>query len=234
MVRALLVTIAAVQVFAFAAKAQQVEVIYFGGYGATKKQMECWERGARANSRFNSDYKFRGHAYPAGSSSSFAGAVNGASRTISQIVKEINANPKKRYVVVGHSSGAAISNTVASRVKNPKQIDLVNLDGFSPSSKLQNSVASSTCMYAVGKGGRLSRNAGAMQRSCGQRAKAYRDTSGCTTPWCLHFAVVNTKASAGNYNTCSTNLSFLDHVNRAADLRESRRSNSTVRAVGNR
>ena len=213
--------------------AQETEVIYFGGYGASPAQMSCWEEGARNNSAYSSTHTFRGIPYPAGASSGSASAVQVGSAAIKKVVDEINRNPNKRYVIVGHSSGAALSNQVAGLVRNPSQIELVNLDGFSPSAALQKRVKS-TCWYAQNqRAGLQSNNASSMRSNC-QNSRSY-EAPHCTTKWCLHFSLVNKRTPAGlgtdfkanGYKTCSTNLDYLASSPGAGVRTESRSSSRT-------
>jgi hypothetical protein len=217
----------------FHADAQEAEVIYFGGYGASQAQMGCWEEGARNNPTYRSAYSFRGVPYPVGASAGSASAVQVGSATIKKIVDEINRNPNKRYVIVGHSSGAALSNQVAQLVRNPSQIELVNLDGFAPSAALQKRVKS-TCWYAQNKrAGLLSNNASSMKSNC-QNSRSY-EAPHCQTKWCLHFSLVNKRTPAGlgtdfkanGYNTCSTNLDYLANATSGAVRSESSSSPRT-------
>lgn len=221
----------------FNAFADTVEVVFFGGHASSPEQMRCWEKGARAESSRQHDYNFRGVAYPAGAHYSRQAALSGSRAEVQRLVNEINANPNKRYVIAGHSSGAAISNQVASLVKNPRQIDLINLDGFAPSRELQDRVGSSKCWYAVNPGsGGTSLNAGSM-RGCRNSAKVTSAT--CRTSMCLHFAMVNSGAPAtlsnyrkDGYNSCRTNLEWLralENTSAAAPRRSTGPRASSVR-----
>lgn len=217
-----------------AAFGEPVEVVFFGGHASTPAQMQCWEKGARAENGSRSDDNFRGIAYPAGAHYSQQAALEGSRAEVQKIVDEINSHPTKRYVIAGHSSGAAISNRVASLVKNPRQIDLVNLDGFAPSSALQERVGSSTCWYAVNPAlARSSLNASSM-RGC--RSSAKIQSSSCVTPMCLHFALVNKGAPAQlrnyraeGYTSCRTNLDWLP--TRPAPVSAAPRLNAGARAA---
>jgi len=192
------------------------EVIYFGGFEATNAEMQCWQAGAEAQPAY-AHVAFETHAYPAGASSSAASAQSHGAATINAVVAEIEAHPEIHFVVVGHSSGAALSDKVAQLVKNPSNMELVNLDGFAPSAAVQKRMKS-TCVYAVSSkiNGLTSLNAASMKGNC-LNSEAYTDAH-CTTPWCMHFSLVNEKApsalssstfAAHGYDGCSTNLSWL-------------------------
>jgi hypothetical protein len=206
----------------FSAHASRTSVVLFGGYGATSAQMNCWEQGARGQAAYDG-YFFKGIPFPAGAGAGMESAVAVGSKTIQSIVKQIDSHPDVHFVIAGHSSGAALSNRVAQLVKNPKQIELVDLDGFAPSAALQKKVKS-TCVYAVNrKTGLTSRNASSMKGNCANSMK-YEDTS-CQTQWCLHFTLVNSKAPANlsgadfkksGYQGCASNLSWLPKRSRPA------------------
>ncbi|MGZ3695275.1 MAG: hypothetical protein ACXWQO_14215 [Bdellovibrionota bacterium] len=205
--------------FGLASAQAGTTVIYFGGYGASPAQMKCWEQGARKNPAYSA-YTFKSVPYPVGAGAGKASAVAGGSKSIAAVVREIANNPNEKYIIVGHSSGAALSNAVGSRVSNAsantKQIQLVNLDGFAPSAELQKRVKT-TCVYAKNsETGLKSRNAFSMKGNC-RNSVAYEDTH-CKTAWCMHFSLVNTKTPANlgagsfrssGYQGCATNLSWL-------------------------
>ena len=193
---------------------EPTEVLFFGGYGSTESQMNCWKKGAEGKS--GGGYRFRGFGYPVGSGAGKASAVSGGSATLRKLAAEINAHPGKRYVIAGHSSGAALSNRLAELVDDPKRIDLVNLDGFAPSAQLQKKVGSSVCWYAKGANGLMSRNAGSMKSNC-KVSKAVRNNN-CTSAWCLHFGVINNKVPGNlsgatfrsqGYRGCDSNTDWL-------------------------
>jgi pimeloyl-ACP methyl ester carboxylesterase len=175
-------------------------VIFFGGYGATSAQMKEWEAGAKKTA-YGKEFVFRGYRYPQGASSSAASAVEKASATIRQLADEIDRHPEKRYIIVGHSSGAAISNRLATVIKDARNVKLIDLDGFAPSNALQEKVET-ICWYAKNSKQRLqSRNAATMKSRCAIK-KAYEEP-GCSTPWCLHMSLVTKKLGKG------TNLDWL-------------------------
>jgi hypothetical protein len=188
-------------------------VVLFGGYASSNQQMLCWAGGAKTNSSY-SGYDFKGVAYPPGAGASRDAAVSAGRSRINMLVNDINAHPGRKYIIAGHSSGAALANEAARLVRDPSQIELVDLDGFRASNAIQRRVRT-TCVYAVNQSGLPSRNAPSME-SCA-RPKMYRDHH-CKTKWCLHFSVVNTVAPANlssstfkrdGYKGCGTNLSWL-------------------------
>lgn len=210
-----LIWIALVFGFNISALAQEpTEVLFFGGYGSTESQMKCWQKGAEGKS--GGDYRFRGFGYPSLSGPGKASAVLGGRTVLRKLVAEINSHPNKRYVIAGHSSGAALSNRLAELVDDPKRISLVNLDGFAPSSQLQKKVGSSVCWYAKGRNGLHSLHANSMQSNC-KVSKAVQNNN-CTSAWCLHFGVINNKVPGNlsgatfksqGYRGCDSNIDWL-------------------------
>ena len=188
------------------------KVVFFGGYQSSQEQMKCWEAGAK---RKNEDILFQGIPYPAGAKSTDVSAVEKAQNTIRKIVEEINHNPTVKYVIAGHSSGSAIANAVAERVKNPEQIELVTLEGYTPNSYIRKRIKTS-CWYAEGPGGLISGAGMAMKKYCNNPQK--NKNTNCKTKWCTHFSLVNTSppdnlsdrdyANKG-YLGCATNLDWL-------------------------
>lgn len=181
--------------------AQKPIVIYIGGYGADQKQVDHW---MKASTVKDPSRTYKAYGYPVGAGSGNASAIAGAKSTIASVVKSIDSNPSAKYVIAGHSSGAAISNRIAELVKEPSHIRLVNLDGFAPSKALQKKVHS-TCWYAK-NGKHLSRNAGAMTGSCVIH-KAF-NTNVCTDPWCLHNVLVNKTPWGGYTSAIDPNLDW--------------------------
>jgi hypothetical protein len=182
------------------------KVLYFGGYLATKAQASCWAKGAKmANSR----YDYQGFPWPEGLRGSGAASAESEAATllITPALKQLlsPANSKRKFVIAGHSSGAAMANRVAREAlsRNPRlasRLTLVALDGFIPSASLRSRVPV-ICVGARSEHG-VSRNFSGMQkcnedtRSAGgnpSRTWVYRDqrAKACQTPWCLHFTVIN-------------------------------------------
>lgn len=167
------------------APAARAETIYFGGVGAQSKITKgCYPQ-------------LNNYGYP----------VSGAS--LAALITKINKDPNAKFTLVGHSSGARYSNYLAARVKNPGRITVVALDGFAPRGlpKAVNTV----CWKANNGRGVSSRNAGSMAKGNGCKIVKTQVAKRCETPWCLHFALVNTNAPArlngGNfissgYNSC--------------------------------
>lgn len=142
------------------------EVIFFGGAQSQQAPMNsCFPR-------------FKNFPYPA------QGGVD-------SMLKQINspANKDKPYLIAGHSSGAKYANMLASGAVNPSRITLVDLDGYAPRSVPK--AVRRICWKATNGRGLWSRNAGSMSsgNNCGE-VKTHV-ASQCSTPWCLHFSLVN-------------------------------------------
>lgn len=182
---------------------EKTQVIFIGGHGSTTAQMYEWQLQAQKKSTYDG-VLFRGIALPSRHFSQEQVLKDGVG-TVEGLVKEIdNSNGDQRFVIVGHSSGSAIANEVARRVKNSKRsvIKLVVLDGFFPSQVPKE--IETTCWSAVSaETGLPTLNTNYMKNCANyQEMKPY----GCKDKMCLHFALVNSSApqvgiSSSNYPT---------------------------------
>lgn len=169
-------------------------VIFIGGYGSTSANMKCWKMGAEKQAAY-AGYKFKTITYPAGVTG-YRNAINSsnAASQIAEIVNYINARPNEKFVIAAHSSGSKIAFLAAKQLKNPKNVDYVNLSGWSVPPH----------MYNLRKVTTLTDPSSA---------------AGCKSQprWCRHFSLVNrTPPSnldlenlADGYKGCNTNLSWL-------------------------
>lgn len=172
--------------------AKTTKVIYFGGVGATRAQMETWQNEATAKAALSSteemSFSFRGVPYPNTTLYDRKSVISAGKSEISSIIKEIRNNPDTNYILVGHSSGSALSNEIAEKMNDPKRISLVVLDGFLPSEKLQR-YSTTSCFSARSTDSKLfSPNYKYMER-CKHFTSIKTDI--CRNPTCLHFSVVN-------------------------------------------
>jgi hypothetical protein len=150
--------------------------------------------------------------FPLGVGGGFYAAIQGARVEIATVLTEINEHPEKKYIVAGHSSGAAISNTIAARASNPSRIKQVILDGFSSPA-----LSSAICWAARGKYGNESRNYSGMV-ACPHHeifADSHCDPS---SQWCLHFVLINKSAPSDlrdfknhGYDGCNSNVDWINH-----------------------
>jgi hypothetical protein len=173
-------------------QAAEPKVILFGGVGSTTSMMNAC-----------SDQNFWNIGY------------NLAPGQVDRVVAEIDANPHQPYIIAGHSSGAEYSNEVGRKVKNPRQVSIISLDGFAPRD-LQRRMQTA-CWYASNGKGLRSRNAESMtEENCG--TVKYFVAPHCKTAWCLHFALVNRAAPADlsgstfrseGYRDCEANTGWL-------------------------
>ncbi len=178
-------------------------VIFFGGYGSTAVQMRSWVSTATViaqSERKNFDFT----AAPINSNhSDQANVVADNARSIAAWAKKITAERDQNFLLVGHSSGTAISNAIAAAV-NSRSVPLIVLDGFIPQSSLQ---SNAECWSTVDSSNaqKISLNWMAM-RTC----RFFREVkvSGCQTKMCLHFSLVNRTAptlgiTPTNYKTAA-------------------------------
>lgn len=163
------------------AETVDTEVIYFGGYGATQAQMDCWAGGAKSSS-----YNVTALPYPAGAPSGTNRAIEKTSK-YQRLLQQIRANPNKKYKVGGHSSGSQYANNLVQWMLSngvpAENIELSNLDGFKASPNLRSKVKWQ-CWSATN--GRIRSN------NYSSECKILQTTR-CQTKWCLHFMLVNSE-----------------------------------------
>ena len=181
-------------------------LIFFGGFGSTAPEMSQWKNSTQrttAGAAYDIRSYFLGSASPDAASS-----ISSSRAAILKIVAEINSAPAGRsFVLAGHSSGSAVTNKIAKLVQDKSKIKLLVLDGFLPrNTGLQSEQIE--CWSAVSSQNHNlhSRNAATM-RSCPGR---YRETArpNCSTPMCLHYAVVTKNPNSG-YHNMDPNLDWL-------------------------
>ncbi len=208
--------------------AEKPLVILFGGYGTTAADMRLWERAAASDPVYGTVFDFEGIAYPNGAGSNVMRAVAAARGTLDGVADRLRAMPGRRIVVAGHSSGAALAVSTVSRVGQGDRIKLISLDagidterppdpGFFPITDLE--------CWSAASGNERSHGYGRAETLCRDRFFVLR-TTGCSTPVCLHYALVNRRPPAdltfkqsraltdgisGGYADFSVNLDWLVH-----------------------
>ena len=108
-------------------------VIFFGGYKASKTDIELWRASA---GKQRDDVQFQAFPYPDIPGAGDDDAVAGFKKQFGfdAVIKTIEGSGADTVFIVGHSSGCAIANELNSRIKEDKfHITLVDLDGFAPS-----------------------------------------------------------------------------------------------------
>lgn len=197
--------------------AKTTKVIYFGGVGATRDQMDIWKEAARTKiaklklespDDYSGDYTFESYPYPAGGNFQKDAAITAGKKQINSIIDDINQDTSKdtNYVLVGHSSGSALSNEIADRIKDQKKVSLVVLDGFLPSQKLLDKETTKCISARSSTSIAVSLGYNTMQK-CGPRHSEIR-TNICTKSednMCLHFATVDSsegikEMTSGSYS----------------------------------
>lgn len=187
-------------------------VFYFGGYLASKTDINLWLGSARG---LQPDVDFNGWAWPSGADSGQQAAVTGARKAgiLKQALEAIGRSTADKVYIVGHSSGCAIANAVDEALKDHDRVVLVALDGFSPSPGQL--ARASTQAWAAECDGKVSGNYRRLKEAVGGRLKVWRATD-AKGAWALHFSVVNAAASDRSvkkvqqgYANCRTNLMWM-------------------------
>jgi pimeloyl-ACP methyl ester carboxylesterase len=180
--------------------------------------LESWVKLAEKEPRFQGRATFSYAVYPSQSSDSASARRDGAA-LISQWVDRIDQAPAgSQFILAGHSSGAAVADAVALKVKEKSRIKLIVLDGFLPDPTL---LAQAVCWSATDDGaGTLHSLNFATTKTCPNfHVLRY---GGCTNSMCLHFSLINAGArSAGitssnfaatGYKDLSPTLAWVDEV----------------------
>lgn len=187
-------------------------VLFFGGYNATRTDINVWCASAAAQ---RSDATFDGYPWPHAANSDAESAVNTFSHAGSyqQAIGTAQECATGLLYLVGHSSGCAIANAIHRGLKDTSKVILVALDGFSPSRAQL--AQPGTQVWAAECGKAVSRNHNALQRVVGGGLKIYNATN-CYHEWALHFSLVNSAANDGavkniktGYANCRANLCWM-------------------------
>ena len=191
-------------------------VLFFGGYRATITDMKVWQGSAKAQ---KSDVEFDAIPWPSGASYTASSAVGVFTKTggYKAALAAIQSSKADQIYIVGHSSGCAIANAVDAGLKDPSNVVLVALDGFVPDRKQL--ARQSTQVWAAESGTAKSKNYKDLKDAVGSRLQVYPAAADCTTPWALHFSLVNSAANdkvvtgkdliAKGYSQCKANLVWL-------------------------
>lgn len=187
-----------------------IYVVFFGGFGASKSDMERWRSSAKKQ---RDDVDFDAFPYLSAKADD-VGAIAGFSKQFAGVIKKIEASGADPTYIVGHSSGCAIANELDSRLKDHDHIALVALDGFAPSGDQVN--RSGTQVWSattpdydkVKKRGNASLNYERLLSRIGAgRLNVYKPT-GVTTTWALHFFMVNSAATDKIKSTKDLNIGY--------------------------
>jgi len=185
---------------------------FFGGYKASLSDMNLWKASADHQNVIPYVTAF---SYPVGASASYEGAVEGFGDRLDTLVQKLGSYENSSVVIVGHSSGCAISNEIGLRAfrKGIKNFRVIALDGFAPHHLLfENKMAS---VWSAKCGSTYSMNYQALVKVAGPYFHTYQ-AQNCHTKWALHFSLVNKSATddlvkkiPDGYKHCVANLEWL-------------------------
>ncbi len=168
-----------------------VYVVFFGGWKASKIEMELWL--ASAKNVCGTDVEYDAFPYPDGAGYRDTNAVDGFSKQFDGAIKKIEDSGADTIYIVGHSSGCAIANELNSRLKGDhSHITLVDLDGFAPSPDQIKKSSLQVWSAEGAKGGKSLHHDDWGPYS--SQLKVYTAAS-ATNKWSLHFSLVNTAAT---------------------------------------
>lgn len=185
-------------------------VFYFGGFNASKEDIEFWLKSARQQ---KPDVAFGGYKWESGPKSSPGETVvKGAMKSgqLQWATDDIEVCTADKIYIVGHSSGCAVANALDKALKDTSRIALVALDGYSPDEDQLK--RSTTQVWGAKCDGKTSKNYPGPSRG---RRRIY-EAKNCYSLYALHFSVVNANAKDGKvhsiatgYLDCKANLAFL-------------------------
>lgn len=168
-----------------------VYVVFFGGWKASKIEMELWL--ASAKNVCGADVEYDAFPYPDGAGYRDTNAVDGFSKQFDGAIKKIKDSGAATTYIVGHSSGCAIANELNSRLKGDQShITLVDLDGFAPSPDQIKKSTLQVWSAEGAKGGKSLHHDDWGPYS--SQLQVYTAAS-ATNKWSLHFSLVNTAAT---------------------------------------
>lgn len=187
------------------------KVFYIAGFKSTPTEVQNWKNQVQKNQIYSPHFSIEAFNLPSAQPSKEAVLKDGK-KLVDLIVTEIDKSPPgSEFVLAGHSSGSAVTNEVAKRVKTKSKIKLVVLDGFAPNEVPKE--VEVTCWSAMNPNtGLKSMNTESM-KSCSD----YREIKSvnCRTKQCLHFSIVNSTVAPSlsdlsrGYENLNPNLQWL-------------------------
>jgi hypothetical protein len=180
-------------------------VYFFGGYRSTVADVEAWGKSLEAKVPGATAIVF---PYPHGASARDPLAEWGYSQDIAMHILGRSNQP---CIIVGHSSGCAIANDVASVALDlgAENFKLIALDGFRPSHELLS--LPETTVWSAECNGVRSFNYDHLS-SCQEFRVYYAEV---TEQWPLHFSLLNVNVSdeygdlEHGYRNCEANVEVL-------------------------
>jgi hypothetical protein len=180
-------------------------VYFFGGYRSTVADVEAWGKSLEAKVPGATAIVF---PYPHGASARDPLPEWGYSQDIAM---HILGRSNGRCIIVGHSSGCAIANDVASVALDlgAENFKLIALDGFRPSQELLS--LPGTTVWSAECNGVRSLNYDHLS-SCQEFRVYYAEVA---EQWPLHFSLVNVNVSdeygdlEHGYRNCEANVEVL-------------------------
>ncbi len=183
-------------------------VIFFGGSGTSQSELALWKKSAQAAM---GQFEYETVAFP-GSNHKKPAALAAGAHIISQTAERLNQMQGRKVILVGHSSGGALAEAVALKIRDPKNFSLVNLDGFRIDKKLQERMHVTCWSGRNPATGGTSTNYSAMQSSCRNFREYTMNSSSCRSEWCLHFSIVNRSAGPTGGYSAAVNLAWLSDL----------------------
>jgi len=160
--------------------------------------MNCWVAGAKGAR--GSEYDFTAYPYPPCKTLDHGCQEEKFGKDLVTRIATDMAQANRPIVIVGHSSGSDLANSLATKLyEDGKNVSrLIDLDGYGIPSTVPSSITSE-CVTAEGTDGAHSAYWDWAHHQCGGRPPVVEHYSGCETAqfkkWCLHFHLTNSEAS---------------------------------------
>lgn len=210
------------------ALASKIQVIFFGGYAAGKDQMAQWQKALTEfidkSDLDPSAYDLRQYPYPSGVGWDKQSALRGGAAIISSISQEMNKseNSDTKYILVGHSSGSALSNAIGLRAKYPNNLTHVVLDGFRPDKLKGNGKTLCYSAHSKRQPELVAPNRRSMLACEDNNLESNNKfidvpIDHCTDERCLHFSVLNANPKIGKIKPGESSSRYYDDLVLKAD-----------------
>ena len=195
---------------------EETSLWFFGGYRAKFSDVNLWKSSANHQNKVN---YITVYPYPDDASADGSSAVKHFHRItdlVDRLMDHEALSPPVKTILVGHSSGCAISNEIALQAyhKGAKNFRLICLDGYAPNPILYPLEIVQVWSAKCGK--TISLNYAALKKAAGKYFHVY-NAENCHRTWPLHFSLVNKSASdtlikgiPDGYKHCVANLDWLD------------------------
>lgn len=171
--------------------------MFFGGQGFKSEHTENFAQQLQTATPIGLNYVFDAIAFPS-SKHFYADTTKAGQPIIKKYAKQINDQADKKFVLVGHSSGSALTIEIAKKVKNLKNVSMIILDGFFPPADLQQKMP----IFCWGAYNASDLSIESTNYKLMKTCQLFREypSKVCKTPECLHFSFLDAKKDVTSYS----------------------------------